>query len=749
MKKQLFIGSALLVAISAFPQSSLLKHGTAPLDLSKKMVNRGISPVENTPIISTTPAQQPSTVVNTKAASKTSSTTINWEPISGSMNIFGVLTAEQKPLHYNDELDAVSFIHRKSSTYISNPVASPSTAASGVIVGMVTTDWGVTWDSSAIWNNNLQHARYPQGGIYNPVGNTNLSSAYFVATGPITASGASTGWIGNFMASKKMDVKGGPGFNNMASATPSAQQFFSNASPLPTNGFNKVDFIRNDFASPDDGNVWALGSIMNINGTGLVGQNFRGARILKGTFTSGVFVWSGDSIQPPIHVGDATKAVPAAAQNAPYLFAARMAWSESGAIGYVYFLGTRAGSTGRNIGLQPMVYRTIDHGLNWHAIDGINFNDTAYYNKPVLNHIPGTSRDSLYKIPTFDDGGNAVGIDAVVDYNGDLHISGTILGNVASHPDTLLEQVHTFSLSSDNETGYSFGHTPGARPYVYDFVCHPASKTATTATATWSVHVIDSMWTEAPGTASTQKGFTENPWDLNEGAKSEISPRLQMSRTPNGKYIVYTWTESDTIFTDGAKKCNHLPDIKARLMDVANGYTVNPQEINVTNFDDVNPLVKTNAHKHYTSPKCKLVAEYLVNPSLGVSGADVLVPMTVSNSSPLSQLAPNTHYYSSARLTFTFTTVGVTENNFASVKNSILFPNPAKNNATLTIDLKNSSKVEVAVLNTIGQVVKSYKTEGQVGENNISVDLKGLSAGIYLVNVTSGNSTSTKKLIVE
>jgi LEA14-like dessication related protein len=52
-------------------------------------------------------------------------------------------------------------------------------------------------------------------------------------------------------------------------------------------------------------------------------------------------------------------------------------------------------------------------------------------------------------------------------------------------------------------------------------------------------------------------------------------------------------------------------------------------------------------------------------------------------------------------------------------------------------------------MNAIGQLVKTSKTQGQVGQNSINIDLSGLSAGIYLVNVKVGNATSTKKLIVQ
>lgn len=49
----------------------------------------------------------------------------------------------------------------------------------------------------------------------------------------------------------------------------------------------------------------------------------------------------------------------------------------------------------------------------------------------------------------------------------------------------------------------------------------------------------------------------------------------------------------------------------------------------------------------------------------------------------------------------------------------------------------------------IGQSVKTVKFNGQVGDNQIALDLNNLSQGVYMVNVKIGNSTNTKKLIIE
>ena len=129
--------------------------------------------------------------------------------------------------------------------------------------------------------------------------------------------------------------------------------------------------------------------------------------------------------------------------------------------------------------------------------------------------------------------------------------------------------------------------------------------------------------------------------------------------------------------------------------------------------------------------------------------ADINTPITVTNSNPYSQLTNNTTWIQSGKLSYFFQTSGLNENAVNSANNSIIFPNPAENNAVLSIDLKDNNNVEITLLNTIGQVIKTSNSLGQMGKNNISIDLTGVSSGIYMVNVKVANASNTKKLIVK
>lgn len=77
-----------------------------------------------------------------------------------------------------------------------------------------------------------------------------------------------------------------------------------------------------------------------------------------------------------------------------------------------------------------------------------------------------------------------------------------------------------------------------------------------------------------------------------------------------------------------------------------------------------------------------------------------------------------------------------------------IYPNPAANQLFVEITLDNTSDVNIAVLNSLGQVVIN-RTESNVQVLSTSVDVSALPAGIYMVQVSSDNASSTQKLIVE
>jgi len=766
MKKHLLLGTALFAAVSAFPQQAIQKQQATAADrasiLAEKFA-RANNPYE--------PAAQAETKVNNTTdpvygpemnPSATSRAAITiapaWKKISASSNIYGMLVNNTKPLMYNDELNAVSLVHRKYQGFATRPPLS-SNAQSGGILAVISDNWGEDWDTTLLWNSENYWGRYPQGGTYAiPGAHCLRDSAYILATGPVTGSGQF--WQGSFLASKKLDTLGGAGNNDTVSTGFSDHVFLDNSGSFGPAG--KTDFPRYDFTVTDDGVVRSMGYLVNdINGTGS-SYGWQGASYLKATFAGGSFNWTGDTIKPDVFVNSL------GSQNVSGV--PHMCWNESGTVGYVWFIGVRnprpgQGDTLANMGYQPIIFKSTNSGATWTEMPRINFNSNNTQFDKVFRQIYAV-RGGTLGIPFFNTG---EGVDGIVDRNNRLHIVSTVVGAYSKHPDSL---GYTYLLTHADGERYNFGHEPGLRPYIFDFT--------ETNTGNWNVTMIDSMSSESPGETTGTDGYQSNPWDAAGGTsgtdKVGADARIQLSRTPNGRYIVYTWAESDTAFTSSGFKWNQRPNVKARMAEVGveSGSSVpatlvvHPTEINVTNPTATTQApytkhsqVQNRAVMHYISSKCAVIS------NTASSGVSIGLPITVSNNTfvPLHQLDEVNHWYLSANLNFDNVNVNWPTNvcvapkqptivtsmaeMASSIEASMLYPNPAANVAQLSIGLKNGSNVEVSVMNTMGQVVRTVRHTGRAGENTISIDLSNIATGVYMVNIKVDDTMGTKKLIIQ
>lgn len=88
--------------------------------------------------------------------------------------------------------------------------------------------------------------------------------------------------------------------------------------------------------------------------------------------------------------------------------------------------------------------------------------------------------------------------------------------------------------------------------------------------------------------------------------------------------------------------------------------------------------------------------------------------------------------------------VGIANLSALDVKETLVYPNPASE--SLTIQLPQAAKgVSIVVLDNLGKVVLNDTMNSELKELNIS----DLEQGLYFVQITSGNVTETKKVIVK
>jgi hypothetical protein len=730
MKKQLLVGSALLLAISVNSQNSRQFRpvtGVVNMDAQTKAHKLALGSAPEVPVTNANKFTNPSTEVGSDNSTASVSSPIisaTFTRFSGSMNVFGMLVSNQKPLQYNRFLKVFSFIQRKSPTYVTNP-ALTTNAQSGAIVAMLGKNDGASWDSTLVNADNSNWSRYPQGGIYNPPGNTTYTNAFVVVSGPCTS--AANSWVGSYFSSKKITSPG----TNSTGVVGSEQQFIPNTSPFnnaTSPQMKKQDFPRYSFASTDDGMVRSLAEICNdINGTTNTAFGIRGAAMNKGVFSSGVFVWSYDSFIPPVVVRTVNEPGTKSMWGTPY-----MAWNDAGTVGYVMFLGQRQGSTNQNVGWQPIIYKTTNSGNSWVVVNGIDFNTGNTYDK-LLNSMNGPATNTTISIPFFK---ADQGVDLIVDNANKLHIISTAVGCAKQHPDSV---EYNWQYTTEN---YSWLFQNTAYPYLCDF--------SGDGTGTWGMAVIDSLGTEGPSDQSGQPGFNSNPWS-NQSQTNPVTSddRIQISRSYDGQFIVYSWAESDTTLTTGTKKWNEFPNIHQRALRLCDGSVSTDELIISSPSSGFNARVRDKAYFHFMGSTCK--AGGSTNTT-----ATFTVPYTVSNNVATDGGVAVDNFFSNAIVTHNFPTsaCGATvTTGIAAVKTeaseSFVYPNPTNNQFNVRLNLANNNDISVDVYNAIGQKVAETKVNGQVGENNVAMNINNPKPGVYFVKIKVGKTESTKKLVIQ
>jgi len=78
-----------------------------------------------------------------------------------------------------------------------------------------------------------------------------------------------------------------------------------------------------------------------------------------------------------------------------------------------------------------------------------------------------------------------------------------------------------------------------------------------------------------------------------------------------------------------------------------------------------------------------------------------------------------------------------------------VFPNPARNNATISVNGNQTGSVSLSVFNMAGLKVKDvYSGSLNPGKQNFKIDLSGIPEGIYLIRIETLDGVYSKKLII-
>jgi hypothetical protein len=78
-----------------------------------------------------------------------------------------------------------------------------------------------------------------------------------------------------------------------------------------------------------------------------------------------------------------------------------------------------------------------------------------------------------------------------------------------------------------------------------------------------------------------------------------------------------------------------------------------------------------------------------------------------------------------------------------------MYPNPTNGNTFLTLNLVQTQDVQVIITDVTGRIVASRSYGELAGAWTLPVSTEGFAAGVYNVQVRTGNNVETKRLIVE
>ncbi|MCX7728417.1 MAG: T9SS type A sorting domain-containing protein [Bacteroidia bacterium] len=700
MKKNVLLASVLIASAGLYAQNGKIRpQGALPVNMAEREMKKLN---ENEQTAHTINAPKHSVAVNSKTSKKGGNqqiAVVSANRISSSTNIFGVLVSQQKPLHHNSDVDILTFCHRKGPYYTTSPANN-----SGSIIFSWSLNKGVTWDSTCIWASGTNLARYPQGAVYNPPGNTNVNNVHFVGTGPVTSG---SGWIGGWFASKPYTAS--VGGNNTALPSPNMQFY-------PTASFGTMVYMpRHFFTYTNDGFVRSAGSLVqNVGATTNLAFSPRGMAIFKGSFNAGSFTWSADSLKPPVIYSP---------QNGNALFSLPiMAWDNSGTIGYAVMIGARQGTSGTMKGMQPIVYKTTNSGATWTLIPPFDFTTLVEVDK----RLPIATGNYTYSIPFFS---IDEGIDATVDAMGRLHLVCTVVSAYSDHIDSLF---YTYAFNSGGGCGaqnynFYYGSTT-THPTIFDFVLD--------GTNTWNGIVVDSMATEG-----TRGG--DNTCSQYDANSISIDARIQISRNVTGDKIFYSWTETDTTIT--GHHFNVFPDLYMKGYDIYTNTVTNKMMVIGTSVSTPT-IANYGIFWHYMAPK-----------AIDIGGGTYEIPFTFTGDATFGYSVTTVdHYYvSGAQINPSAFTNPATplssKSNTTISKNNLsdvsVYPNPTNNTTQLVVNLDKSSDIHIEILNTLGQVINTMTIRGEAGKHIVDVDLSNENVGVYFYNITTNSGKTSGKII--
>lgn len=133
-----------------------------------------------------------------------------------------------------------------------------------------------------------------------------------------------------------------------------------------------------------------------------------------------------------------------------------------------------------------------------------------------------------------------------------------------------------------------------------------------------------------------------------------------------------------------------------------------------------------------------LSADFIEGPTVGLSTIDY----TIFNVDVPSDKVTFTLKYNASEA------VGLKEN-LKSFSGFEIFPNPAKETTSIHLNSNKALNANMVLVNALGETILKKELSLTEGKNKIDLNIENLNSGIYFVSIKTGETSISKKLIID
>jgi len=662
---------------------------------------------------SATAVQMPTQAKKVRSTNSVSAT--NFVDLGSSLNPFSIVAPGRNYVSVVPELNTVAFIRRGGANDPGGTTNAPQNrlyfdystqgGSSGwqLSKGPLWTDENYTSFPTYSTTNNFG-ARYPQGALWNPSGNTDPANSFVMGVGAIL-DGTNGTWGGQ-----------GRGWKKLTSTGPWNEAYWPSGDVL--------HYITDAMEVTSTGSIFISEPELDVSGGTLVFTDK--ILIYKYSYnsTSQSFDSSVTALAFPNEGGDYASSVGNTA----------ISFSPDGQNGYIVISGFNIMYDSTNT-LIPYFSKTTDGGNTWSPFKVVNVNyksdefaspDLDGLREKFLGNYVRFTADGVVSAQRGDEYSHRVDymlkdMDLTVDQHGYAHLLAQFC--VTSFGDTL-----------QNDPG-AFQFYPGYGSWMADFYIKDLADTVRGVFLGSTNNVRGCFGGDCPdGTASS---FREDS-------------RPQVARSGDGSTISFVWFATDEdAHPQLTTATNSNPDLWMRTMKVTGPgqFKLNSTARNMTKGSDNDGLII-----------CGSVAPLMLNRPNGFSVAATSASLAPNNTStspwPTQHLFITGLNIPSAIDSFPETVVAAPKivktepvlTNSSTLK-MIVSPNPNKGIFAATVFSKESGIAKVTINNSLGQLVSESSVNLSTGETRIPFNLANQGSGLYFMSVQQNRHKTSYRIL--